>query len=56
MKGIFCLLVELHREGSTPAARSRLVLVMFETNLSNVLAEIYPRNEIDRRNQFQEIK
>ena len=33
----------------------KLILVMFKTNFGYVLCEIYPKNVIDRRNQFQEI-
>ena len=32
-----------------------LILVMFQTNFGCVLGEIYPKNVIDRSNQFQEI-
>ena len=30
----------------------KLILVMFQTNFGYVLGEIYPKNVIDRRNQF----
>ena len=33
----------------------KLILVMFQTNFGYVLGEIYPKNVIDRHNQFQEI-
>ena len=30
------------------------IYVMFQTNFGYVLSEIYPKDAIDRRNQFQE--
>ena len=33
----------------------KLILVMFKTNFGYFLGEIYPKNVIDRHNQFQEI-